>query len=143
MLTTTPKETQSLAKKLLPKIFKKRLVLLSGELGSGKTTFVKGLAKSIGIKKVIKSPTFSYLNKYSLSSLKAKSYKLKAFHHFDLYRFPQNHSLSELGFEEAMCDSKNIVVIEWADKFPELKNFPHVEINFEKRDNDHLICYTF
>lgn len=64
--TKTAEETEKLAERLLPDILNKRIVLLSGPLGSGKTTFVKGLAKALGIQDLIKSPTYTYLNTYSI-----------------------------------------------------------------------------
>lgn len=62
--TYSAKETEALAGRLLSQLLKSRIVLLSGHLGSGKTTFVKGIAKALGIKERIKSPTYVYVNRY-------------------------------------------------------------------------------
>ena len=86
-------------------------------MGSGKTTFVQGLAEGLGIKQRIISPTFILVRKYALE-LKAKSSKLKAFYHIDLYRLEENieAEVRNLGLEEIWQNPENIVVIEWAEK---------------------------
>lgn len=66
-LTSSPEETEKLAKELIEQILYSKIVLLSGPLGSGKTTFVKGLAKALGIEKAVKSPTYTYVNAYLFS----------------------------------------------------------------------------
>jgi len=83
---------------------------LTGELGSGKTTFVQGLAKGLGIKQRIISPTFILVRKYDLRS--------KSFYHVDLYRLETEveKEVRNLGIEEIWDNPENIVVIEWAEK---------------------------
>ncbi len=85
------------------------VVLLEGNLGSGKTTFVKGLAQGLGFKRPdeVKSPTFVLLHVYS---------GRRPLYHFDLYRLESHAELEELGFEEFLSDPKGICCIEWAEK---------------------------
>lgn len=81
------------------------VVCLSGDLGVGKTAFVKGLAKGIGITEHITSPTFTIVNEYQ------GKYKL---YHFDVYRVNDSDELNEIGFEEYIYGD-GISVIEWAE----------------------------
>ncbi len=83
------------------------IIGLIGDLGSGKTIFVKGIAQGLGIEEPVTSPTFSILQIYT------GKYKL---YHFDLYRLNSKSELMEIGYEEYFF-AKGIVVIEWAEKF--------------------------
>lgn len=128
--TCTAEETMNLANLLLPEILNKKVVLLSGSLGSGKTTFVKGLAKTLGIKKTVTSPTYTYLHIYP-------SKNGQRLYHFDFYRLHANH-FPEL--EEAMEDSRNIVVVEWPEKIERLSiEEAAMILQFEKQEEGHQI----
>lgn len=94
------------AKKTQDKIF-----ALTGELGAGKTTFVQGFAKGLGIKEKIISPTFVLMRQHKIPSSE------KTLYHIDLYRID---NISALGFEEILSDPDNITLIEWAEKLKEL-----------------------
>ena len=83
---------------------------LKGELGVGKTSFVQGLAKGLGIKGNILSPTFLIIKSYKLQT---KNYKL--FYHIDCYRLKSAKELLQLGCEEIIENPNNIVAVEWAD----------------------------
>ncbi len=134
--TTTAEETQQLAAELLAEILNKKVVLLSGPLGSGKTTFVKGLAKALGITKPITSPTYTYLNRYEFpkpSTLNPKRFLL----HFDLYRLPDNTAhFPEL--EEALEREDAFIVVEWPERIPTFSR-EAIVLKFEKRDLQHII----
>ncbi len=84
---------------------------LSGNLGAGKTTFIQGLAKGLGIKVKIISPTFILMRKYGNN-----------FYHLDLYRLEGDveREVKNLGTEEIWEDGKNVVVIEWAEKIKDM-----------------------
>ena len=84
---------------------------LTGELGSGKTTFVQGFLRGLGVRKKITSPTFVITKSYKL---KAKSYQ--TVYHIDCYRIKRPSELLKLGIKEILNDSRNIVLIEWAEK---------------------------
>lgn len=111
------------------------ILALSGELGSGKTTFVQGLAKELDIKKRIISPTFIIVKSYKIktqkSKLKATSQNLKSFYHIDLYRIESKKDLKELGIEDIINNSQNIVAIEWAEKIQNLLPKKRTEIYFD------------
>lgn len=88
---------------------------LVGELGSGKTTFVQGLAKGLGLEGRIISPTFILTRSYRLEGSTA----FKIFHHIDLYRL-EGDEIEVLNLEELWDDPGAIVVVEWADKIKRL-----------------------
>lgn len=95
-------DTEKLAQRLAQHLQGNETIILSGELGSGKTTFVQYLAVALDVKENITSPTFNIVRFYN------GKYPLR---HFDMYRL-QEAELAELGFEE-IIDSYGINVIEW------------------------------
>lgn len=86
-------------------------IALSGELGAGKTLFTQGLAKGLGIRARIQSPTFVFMKRYSL-----KSSTFDNMWHMDCYRIEKDTELGPLEFKEIASDPKNILVIEWAER---------------------------
>lgn len=86
---------------------------LNGDLGSGKTTFVQGLAKGLGIKSTIPSPTFIIVRRYIINTVSFNS-----FYHIDLYRLEDKKGeFDNLGLNEIFADSHNFIVIEWVHRF--------------------------
>lgn len=122
-LTNNPAQTQKLGERLAREISRKKtgkkafIVGLEGDLGSGKTTFLQGFAKGLGIKEKILSPTFVILKKFKITKTKST---FQNFFHIDCYRIQKPKEILDLGFKEIISDSKNIVVIEWADKIKEI-----------------------
>ena len=118
-ITKSPSETKKLAKSLLKEILKNKkskkavLIALSGSLGSGKTTFLKGLAEALEIKENVFSPTFLIIKKYKI---KSKKFKIKNFFHIDCYRIEDPEQILKLGFKEMISNSQNLIAIEWAQK---------------------------
>ncbi|OGZ28493.1 MAG: tRNA (adenosine(37)-N6)-threonylcarbamoyltransferase complex ATPase subunit type 1 TsaE [Candidatus Niyogibacteria bacterium RIFCSPLOWO2_01_FULL_45_48] len=130
--TNSGKETKKLGEILARELVKIKtektaLVLaFSGELGAGKTTFVQGLAKGLGIKEKIKSPTFLIVKNYKL---KTKNHKL--FIHIDAYRLKKPKDILSLGWREMSGDQKNIIVIEWAKHIAKILPAHHIDISFK------------
>ncbi|MFA6105226.1 MAG: tRNA (adenosine(37)-N6)-threonylcarbamoyltransferase complex ATPase subunit type 1 TsaE [Patescibacteria group bacterium] len=91
------------------------ILCLHGELGSGKTTFTKGLAKGLGINIEIKSPTFTLMNIYKISNK-----KIKTLIHIDTYRLKNEHELIEIGAEDYLGNPDTITIIEWPEKIKTL-----------------------
>lgn len=89
--------------------FSSGVIALSGDLGSGKTTFTQGFAKALGISDKIISPTFVLIRQHPIAG------KKQTLFHIDLYRL-DNISLKESGIEEILNNPDNIVLIEWAEK---------------------------
>jgi len=95
------------------------IIALYGELGSGKTTFIQGLAKGLGIKKRITSPTFVFVKKYKPN-----------FYHIDLYRIEETKEVKSLGLEEIFSEPKAVIAIEWAEKIKEILPKNRIDIWF-------------
>lgn len=87
------------------------IVALEGELGAGKTIFMKGFAKALGVKENISSPTFVLLKSYDL---KAKDFSRLI--HVDAYRLNDEKDLQNLGFLELLENQANIIAVEWPDR---------------------------
>jgi len=149
IITKNAKETREFGEKIGSKLVgsvgdKERsrgnIFGLVGDLGSGKTTFVQGLARGLGIKQRIISPTFIIMRSYRIkvkaqkSKLKAKSNNSKYtnFYHVDLYRLEGNieKEITNLGLKEIWSESENIVAIEWAEKVKKLIPKNAIWINF-------------
>ena len=121
-ITKTPAETERLAADFAKTLKPGAVLLLIGDLGSGKTTFVKGLAKGLKIPKevLIHSPSFTLINEYPGEI---------PLYHVDLYRLENLREIEELGIEDYFGRG-GVVAIEWADRAPQF--WPHhaVEIDF-------------
>ena len=91
------------------------VVGLSGDLGSGKTTFMQGIAAALGIHNQITSPTFVIIKSYTL---KSSSYKLLI--HIDAYRLENGQELQTLRFQEIISQPTNLVFIEWPERVSDI-----------------------
>lgn len=100
---------------------------LSGELGAGKTIFVQGFAKGLGITEKIISPTFVLIRQHQIPR------SGKTLYHIDLYRLDSVDS-KQLGLSEILAEGNSIVLIEWAEKLNQLPE-GSVRINIEKGEN--------
>jgi len=103
---------------------------LSGNLGGGKTTFLQGFSKGIGIKEKILSPTFVILKRFKIKGL-----KFEFLYHIDCYRLETEKDILELGWKEIISDPKNIIAVEWPEKIK--KGLPKnaIFIKFKFIDN--------
>ena len=110
----TEKIGEELGAEILKKKGDKAFVLgLRGDIGGGKTTFLKGLARGLGVDEMVLSPTFIIFRRYDL-----KGGHFKRFYHFDCYRIENEEEMTPLGFEEIVSDSGNIIAIEWSERVP-------------------------
>jgi len=143
-LTTNPRQTkklgEGLAKEILKTAPKKAVVLgLTGILGGGKTTFLQGFAKGLGVKGKILSPTFVIMKKFKIPKKKTTHYPLLTTHwlyHIDCYRIEKAKELLDLGFREIISNSKNIVAIEWAERIKKVMPKNTIWVQFEFRDEN-------
>lgn len=100
------------------------VLALTGELGAGKTHFVKGLAAGLGAGVEVTSPTFTLIHEYPAGRL--------PLFHFDLYRLESEDELLRIGFDDYL-DARGVLALEWADKFPALLP-PHTRwLRFQHR----------
>ncbi|WP_125606856.1 tRNA (adenosine(37)-N6)-threonylcarbamoyltransferase complex ATPase subunit type 1 TsaE [Lapidilactobacillus bayanensis] len=103
--TTSATQTEAVGEQLAPLLYAGAVLLLEGDLGAGKTTFTRGLARTLGISRAIKSPTFTIIREY-------RDGRLPLFH-MDLYRL-EHSSADDLGLEEYF-EGQGVCVIEWPE----------------------------
>lgn len=134
IISHSPQETVNLGKRLSRFLKQGSIVCLYGELGAGKTTFVRGLALGLGIKKeAVNSPSFVLIKEFKG--------KFPLFH-FDLYRLNNLQEIFSLGLEEYLFD-KGISVIEWAERLSKLSLDSYLKIEFKlKGPQERLIKIT-
>lgn len=125
IITKNPNETLKLGLTIAKKLKGGEILALSGDLGGGKTTFVKGLGKAFEIKN-IKSPTFVLAKIYPL-----KKGKVKFFHHLDLYRLKNVREVKNLGILENLGNPNTIFAIEWAEKTKKILPRKKIVITFK------------
>ncbi|MBI5405636.1 tRNA (adenosine(37)-N6)-threonylcarbamoyltransferase complex ATPase subunit type 1 TsaE [Candidatus Kaiserbacteria bacterium] len=106
-------EAVRFAHALVPREGGATLVTLSGELGAGKTAFIKAVAKAFGVEETVTSPTFVLEKIYELGSEASKFERLV---HIDAYRLEGGSDLAPLGFDELMQDAGNLILLEWPEK---------------------------
>lgn len=104
------------------------VISLVGDLGAGKTTFTKGVARGLGIMDNVTSPTFTILNEYSGEE--------KRLYHFDFYRIEDEGELVELGFEDYFPSTDGLTIVEWVEKAPSVLPKQYYQVTFEKIDDD-------
>lgn len=133
----SPFRTKVLAKKILKNARPKnvRLFLLEGNLGSGKTVFVQGLAKALGVRRPVKSPSFVLVSEY-------KGQKANLIH-VDLYRLEKPQEVKGLALEEYLADPKNVMAIEWSERLPRKfwRQYPrvHISLKMARKQNHRVI----
>lgn len=110
-ISRQPSETIAFAREMASRLRPGSVVALNGELGSGKTQFVKGLAAGLGFLGEVTSPTFTLIHEYIGGRL--------PLYHFDFYRLESEKEAMQLGLEEYLLDN-GVCVIEWAGKFRQL-----------------------
>ena len=120
IITGSEQETLNLAEKIAKLIKPGDVISISGELGIGKTCFVKGLAKGMGIAQIVTSPSFIILKIY---------HNKIPLYHFDVYRLDRSYQLEDIGFNQFQYGD-GVTVIEWGDKIGELLSFDHLQVFF-------------
>ena len=134
IITKTEKETFDQGLQLASVLRDGEVLALYGDLGAGKTKFLQGLAKGLGVKGSVNSPTFNILKLYRI-----KSNNIQSFCHVDAYRLHSEKDLISLGIEEYFNDKKTVTAIEWAEKIKNIwpKNTIIIKISHlseEKRE---------
>lgn len=130
--TRSPEETEELGASFSGGLLEGASVGLIGDLGAGKTRFVRGMAQGLGSKGFVKSPSFTIINIYEGGRL--------PLYHIDLYRIGRAEEFYEAGLEEFIY-GRGISVIEWADKLPSLiRECTHlVRFRYGKAENERLV----
>jgi len=115
-ITKNPKETQLLGQILAGELRGGEIVCLSGDLGSGKTTFTQGLLSGLGVKGPYTSPTFIVMKQYEIKPKRKKTEsKFSYVYHIDAYRI-NDKDMINLGWKEIAGNPENVIIIEWAER---------------------------
>ena len=127
VITNSEKETKELGKKIAESIGNnKKIIVLNGELGAGKTKFTEGFLSYYGLENEISSPTFTIVNEY-------KNEKVNIYH-FDVYRLSDVDEFYAIGGEEYF--EKGICIIEWGEIIKEALPEHYMEITIERENGD-------
>lgn len=125
IFTSSAEETIAFGRTLAPDLAPPRIVLLRGDLGSGKTTLVKGIAEGFHAAAAdeVTSPTFTLVHEYRGPQVTV--------YHIDLYRIDTQNQLETLALDDLIADN-SILLIEWGEKFPHLQRDRDLEITLER-----------
>lgn len=123
------------------------VIALTGELGAGKTTFVKAFARALGIKQKLTSPTFVLMREYRIPLIANRRWTIarkrkylshsplaidhSRLYHIDAYRLNNGRDLVKLGIQEILTNPANLVLIEWAERVKDILPREHTTIRFE------------
>lgn len=131
-------ETIDIGKNFAADLSPGSVIGLKGNLGTGKTQFVKGVAEYFKVNEIVNSPTFLIVNEY-VSNIGSNS-GLKIFH-FDLYRINSPDELNTIGFDEYINDENSISLIEWSDLAEKYLNKHLKTVTFEygEEENERII----
>jgi tRNA threonylcarbamoyladenosine biosynthesis protein TsaE len=110
-VTQSERETRDIAKEFLQLLNGGEVVGLRGELGAGKTAFVKGVADGVGVERPVRSPSYTLVNVYEVTFP-----VIDRLVHVDLYRLEDGASVEALGFEQWMGDEGAVMFIEWPER---------------------------
>ena len=109
-LTNSPEETEALGERLAKVLRPGTVLAYRGDLGAGKTAFTRGLARGLGYKEAVTSPTYTIVNEYLGGRL--------PLFHFDMYRLHSDDDLWDIGWEDYL-DRNGICAVEWSENVPE------------------------
>ena len=128
VISSSPDETMEIGRQLASRLRAPVLVLLSGELGSGKTTITKGIISGLGVaqEEEVTSPTFTLVHVFR---------NHVRVYHVDLYRIESLHDLESLALEDAFAEPA-VVIIEWAERFTLRTDWPRVTVRLDHIEAD-------
>ena len=121
-ITNSEEETREFAKEFAKKLNIGDVVVLSGDLGSGKTKFVEGVLSNFGLENEISSPTFTIVNEYESADVNI--------YHFDVYRLEDSDEFYAIGWEEYF--EKGICLIEWGELIKDALPSKYIKISFKR-----------
>lgn len=128
IITNSFEETQKFAEEFAKTLKGGEILCLYGDLGYGKTTFIQGLARGLGVSGRIISPTFIIMRTYRI---KNQELRIKNIFHIDLYRMNNEQEISDLGLFDILGNPENIVAIEWPEKMGGLLPMRRIDVRLE------------
>ena len=126
-IANSVEQTERFAEELAGAFVGGEVLLLKGELGAGKTHFVKGLARGLGIDEVITSPTFALHNSYT---------GRLTLNHFDFYRIEDSEEVAILGLDEFFYDKQGVAAVEWSENVQSLLPKRCITVTIDKIDDN-------
>ncbi len=132
-ISNSEKETKEIAKKFAEQLKVGDVIVLTGDLGSGKTKFTEGILEYFGLQDEISSPTFTIINEYVKNNVNI--------YHFDVYRLTDEDEFYAIGGEEYF--DKGICLIEWGEMVKNVLPCKYIQIKFERdlcQENKRTIC---
>ena len=136
VITLSPEETEALGARLATDMIAEksplpRFVALYGDLGSGKTAFVRGLARIMAPGAAVRSPTFALVNEYRAKPL--------SLFHFDMYRITDEDDLYSIGFYDYL-DRAGICLVEWSENIPYALPERYIRVEIQKNNAEQSDC---
>ena len=125
-ISKSEEDTINFAKNFAKNLKVGDIIVLSGELGSGKTKFVQGILENFGMANEISSPTFTIVNEYNSPTINI--------YHFDVYRLEDSDEFYAIGGDEYF--SQGICIIEWGEMIEDVLPKPYTKITFSKNNDD-------
>lgn len=136
LVSRSEAETEKVAARLAKTLRGGEVILLEGELGAGKTVFIRGLAKALGVRERITSPTFVLMRIYR-THIRHSSFAIRHFAHVDAYRLRGPRELVDVGLPEWVGRPDTVVAIEWGERIaPLVRGIPHRSIQIESGARD-------
>ena len=126
-ITNGPEETEALGARLARALEPGAVVAFTGDLGAGKTAFVRGLARGLGIQDRVTSPTFTIVNEY-------EGGRLPLFH-FDLYRLGSADELFDIGWEDYLARG-GVCAVEWSERMEELLEPGTIRVDLRRGEDE-------
>ena len=135
VITHSAEETTSFGRQFAARLKAPIVVLLSGELGSGKTTLTKGIVSGLGAadEEEVTSPTFTLVHVYGQSDRSERA--ASKVYHVDLYRIENFHDFETLGMEDVF-EMPGVLIVEWAERFPLRSPWPQIRVRLEHLEGD-------
>ncbi len=122
-ISHTTEETEEFAANLAKNFCGGEIITLDGDLGAGKTAFVRGIARGLGIKDRVSSPTFTIVNEY-------RNGRIPVFH-FDVYRISSSDEMYDIGWEDYISQNA-VVIIEWSVNISDILDMEHITVTISK-----------
>jgi len=136
MTSQSAQQTMALGKKIARSLQGGDVIALIGDLGSGKTTLIKGLAQGLGVKETITSPSYVLMKTY-----KPTKKKINHLIHVDAYRLQSAQDLIDVGLNDWLSQPGSVTIIEWADQVKEIlpKNTIVIKLKLGQENNQRII----
>ena len=126
-VTDSPEETEEIGRRLSSKLPEGSVVAFTGDLGAGKTAFVRGMAKGLGISERVTSPTFTIVNEYTGGRL--------PLFHFDLYRLGGSDELFDIGWEDYLRRG-GVCAVEWSENVSDARETDWILVDLRRGESD-------